>query len=51
MKFVKNMFKHAHEPLRSNGTYGIHASTFHLFLRLIYCSFEPLTITTFSDVL
>jgi hypothetical protein len=40
------MFKHAHGTFRSNGTFDIHTCTFHLFLRLVCCSFEPLSTTT-----
>ncbi len=50
MKFAKNMFKHAHGPLRSYGTFVIQAYTFHLFLHLMCCSFEPLSITTCNDI-
>ncbi len=51
MKFAKNVFKHAHGPFKSDGTYVIQAYTFHLFLHLMCCSFEPLSITTCDDIL
>jgi len=51
MKFAKNMFEHVHGPFKSNDTFNIHARTFHLFLRFVCCSFEPLSITTCSGIL
>ncbi len=51
MKIVKNMFEHAHGGFKSSGTFKIHTCTCHLFLRFVCCSFEPLLITTCSDIL
>jgi len=51
MKFVKNMFEHAHGPFKLNGTFNIPISTFHLFLHFLCCSFEPLSITTCNGIL
>jgi hypothetical protein len=45
------MFKHVDGPFKSNGTSDIHVRTFHLFVHLMCCSFEPLLITTRSDIL
>ncbi len=51
MKFVKNMFEHAHGPFKSNGTLNIHTCTFHLFFCFTCCSFKPLLITTCCGIL